>query len=177
MRVFGWKLCGWRTQSTRSLRWRRRIASLPYEEMVARIFGFVREIDNWGVCDSFCNTAKSVRKHREDFLEKVIDPLLEGGEFEVRVGLVMLLCHYVSPEYLAVIFDHVMRVKDREEYYIKMAIAWLMAECFIKFPDETGAVLAARVLPAWTQNKTISKIRDSYRVPKEVKEELVKLRG
>lgn len=152
------------------------IASLPYEEMRGRVFQFVRGIDNWGVCDTFCNTAKSVKKHREEFLEGVIDPLLDGGEFEVRVGLVMLLCHYVSAEYLSVIFDRVMRVKDREEYYIKMAVAWLMAECFIKFPDETGAVLMAGALPKWTQNKTISKIRDSYRVPEEVKEGLVKFR-
>lgn len=153
-------------------------ASLPYEDFKSRAPKFIKQIDNWGVCDTFCNTAKSVKKHREDFLASIIDPLLSpaAGEFEVRVALVMLLCHYVTPDYLAVIYDRVTAVKDREEYYVKMAIAWLLAECFVKFPDETYPLLAAKLLPAWTQNKTISKIRDSYRVPDEVKDALKQLR-
>ena len=80
------------------------------------------------------------------------------------------------PDYLAVIFDRVARVKDREEYYIRMAVAWLVCECFIKYPDETYGFLKSRILPTWTQNKSISKIRDSYRVPKEVKDALLTLK-
>ena len=155
------------------------IASLPYDEMKSRFPNFISQIDNWATCDTFCNTAKSIKKHRDDFLVTVLDPLFDSSsasEFEVRVALVMLLCHYVTPDYLAVIFDRVYAIKDREEYYIKMSVAWLLAECFIKFPDETYPILAAKTLPKWTQNKTISKIRDSYRVPPEVKSALLSLR-
>ena len=151
------------------------IASLPYEQMRQYLSDFVPKIDNWCTCDIFCNSLKSVKKHRADFLDQ-IDGLLDGPEFFARTALVCLLSHYVVPDYLAVIYDHIARVASREEYYVKMAIAWLTAECFIKFPDETWGILKSNLLPKWTQNKAISKIRDSYRVPLEVKQALLPLR-
>ncbi len=57
-----------------------------------------------------------------------------------------------------------------------MALAWLLAECFIKFPDETFSYLKSSNLDKWTFNKTISKISDSYRVDSELKKEVKKLR-
>ena len=83
-------------------------------------------------------------------------------------------CYYVDFDYLAVIFGVVERLAEREEYYVRMAIAWLLAECFIKFPDETMSYLAVSHLPKWTYNKTISKICDSLRVDEGIK---VILRG
>ena len=96
-------------------------------------------IDNWCTCDIFCSgMSRKIGKRREEFLELKVDGLLEAkDEFVVRAGLVILKCGYVSEEYLAVIFDRVERLAGREEYYIRMAIAWLVAECFIKYPEVT----------------------------------------
>jgi 3-methyladenine DNA glycosylase AlkD len=110
-------------------------------------------------------------------LESKVEGLLEANnEFAVRVGLVLLKCGYVSEDYLAVIFDRVERIVGREEYYIRMAIAWLVAECFIKYPEATLAYMKVSKLPKWTFNKTISKICDSCRVDEETKKTLKKLR-
>lgn len=79
-------------------------------------------------------------------------------------------------DYLFTIFDRVESLKNREEYYAKMAIAWLIAECFTKFPEETLGFMKSTELPKWTFNKTISKICDSYRVDDEMKELLRKMR-
>ncbi|MBR3138769.1 DNA alkylation repair protein [Candidatus Saccharibacteria bacterium] len=158
------------------------ISRLSYDDVLgakAVIFDSqISYIDNWCTCDVFCSGLKKlVRGHRDEVLEQRIDPLLESGaEFAVRVGLVLLKCYYVDYDYLAVIFDRVEKLKDRKEYYIKMAIAWLVAECFIKYPEETLAYLKISHLPKWTYNKTISKICDSYRVEPEVKEVLKKMR-
>ena len=152
------------------------IANLPYEEMKARLPKYAAKIDNWATTDMVVSTIKSIKKHREDFLPE-IDKFLESPhEFTVRTGLICLKAYYITSDYLAVIFDRITEVKNREEYYIKMAIAWLVSECFIKFPDETYGFLSSKILPAWTQNKSISKIRDSYRVPKEIKDSLLILR-
>lgn len=151
------------------------IASLPYDEMKTYLPTFIPQIDNWCTCDTFCNSLKSVRKHRDDFLNE-IDHLLDGPEFSARTALICLLSHYVVPDYLAVIYDRITRVANREEYYVKMATAWLVAECFIKFPDETWCFLQSGILPPWVQNKSISKIRDSYRVSPEAKQALLSLR-
>jgi hypothetical protein len=53
-----------------------------------------------------------------------------------------------------------------------MAIAWLLAECFIKIPDETFSYMKTSKLPKWTFNKTISKVSDSYRVDEDTKKML-----
>ena len=57
-----------------------------------------------------------------------------------------------------------------------MAISWLLAEMFIKYPKETACYLKIAKVNDFTFNKTISKICDSFRVAKETKEELKKLR-
>lgn len=152
------------------------IAKLSYEEMKKILPNYIKKVDNWATTDMVVSSLKSIKKHREDFLDEIDEFLKSSHEFTVRTGLVCLKSYYVTPEYLAVIFDRIKEVKDREEYYIRMAIAWLVAECFIKFPDETYGFLKSGILPSWTQNKTISKIRDSYRVPKEVKNALLELK-
>lgn len=154
------------------------VARLPYPEMLAQFDSQVGYIDNWCTCDIFCSRiAKAVRRHREEFLELKLEPLLKSSdEFAVRVGLMLLKTAYMDFDYLALIFDRVEKLADRDEYYIKMAIAWLLSECFIKFPEATLSYLKISHLPKWTFNKTISKICDSYRVEPEMKEFLKKLR-
>jgi len=153
------------------------ISRLGYEEMLSNFDSQVKLIGDWCTCDIFCASIKPlIKKHRQEFFEQKIDPLLKSKpEFHVRVGLVLLL-GYVSPDYLAVIFDRVESLRNREEYYIKMAIAWLVAECFIKYPEETMSYLHVSTLPAWTFNKAISKICDSYRVEDDAKKYLRTIR-
>ncbi len=153
------------------------VARLSYEKMLSLFDSQIKYIDNWCSCDIFCSALRPViKKHLPDFLDDKIEPLLTSKkEFSVRVGLVLLFS-YISPDYLALIYDRVESLAGREEYYIKMAIAWLLAECFIKFPDETLSYLKVSRLPKWTFNKTISKICDSYRVEDDVKSYLRTLR-
>jgi len=147
------------------------IARLPYNEMLKYYNSQINFLDNWCSVDTFCaSLRKSIKHHEADFLDQKVENLLNSeDEFTVRAGLVSLLDFYVHPDYLALIFDRVYQLKNRDEYYVKMAIAWLLAECFIKFPDETYAYLKTSNLPKWTLNKTISKICDSYRVDDSAK--------
>ena len=163
------------------------ICRLSYEEIVASrdelhskswFDSQINYIDNWCTCDIFCSgMCRKIGKHREEFLELKVDGLLGAkDEFAIRAGLVILKCGYVSEDYLALIFDRVEGLAGREEYYIRMAIAWLIAECFVKYPEVTLAYMRASRLPKWTFNKTISKICDSCRVDGETKKMLKKLR-
>ena len=148
------------------------IARLPYEKMLNWFDSQIEYIDDWSTCDTFCSAIRGrVIKHRADFLDRKVEELLDDKrEFAVRAGLVFLKCVYMDFDYLNLIFDRVEKLANREEYYIRMAIAWLIAECFIKFPEETFSYLKVSNLPKWTYNKAISKICDSYRVDLEVKD-------
>lgn len=163
------------------------ICRLPYEEILALQKAFNNKsyfdsqidiIDNWCTCDIFCSgIAKQIKNHRAEFLDLKIEKLLtDSREFAVRTGLVLLKCAYMDFDYLNLIFDRVENLRNREEYYIKMSSAWLIAECFTKYPEETFAYLKTTKLPKWTFNKTISKICDSYRVLEEDKALLRKMR-
>lgn len=151
------------------------IAGLPYAEMKKQMFNFVQLIDNWEVCDTFCASLKSVKKNKDDFLG-VVDELLERDEFYVRVGLICLMDYYLSPEDLPIVFEKILHVKNREEYYVRMAVAWCLATGFAKFPKETFDFFISAKLPKWTHNKTISKACESFRVDFDLKENLRKLR-
>ena len=154
------------------------IARLPYEKLLEYFDSQVDYIDDWSTCDTFCSAVgKMIKKHRTDFYEKKMENLLsDEREFAVRVGLVLLKCCYMEPDWLQVIYDYAERLASRDEYYVKMALAWLICECFIKFPKPTLGYLRASHLPKWTFNKAISKICDSYRVEPEMKDLLRKMR-
>ena len=57
-----------------------------------------------------------------------------------------------------------------------MATSWLLSICYIKQKDKTIIYLKNNNLDTFTIKKTISKICESYRVTKEEKENLKKVR-
>ena len=87
----------------------------------------------------------------------------------------MLLDHYVKEEYVNEIFKVIDNIKN-EEYYVEMGIAWLVAELYIKFPKQTMKYLINCNLNKFTYYKALQKARESYRVSKEEKEILNKMK-
>ena len=154
------------------------VARLSYEKMISVFDSQVEYLDNWAAVDTFLAALRNtVKGHEKEFFETKISLLLKSNkEYAARAGVVSLLDFYVSSEWLATIFNIVEEMGAREEYYVRMAVAWLVSECFIKFPEETLIYMKGSKLPAWTYNKAISKICDSFRVSKEDKDTLKKMR-
>lgn len=152
------------------------IASIKDEKSFNKHFTkFIKKIDNWAICDSFCNSIKIVEKYEDKYFEQSIELALNEQEFLSRVGLVTILNHFISEKNLDAIFDTLNKIES-DKFYINMAEAWLICEMYIHFPKETKEFLQRNKLNKFTQNKAISKIHDSYRVSAEEKEILNKLR-
>ena len=134
---------------------------------------FIKKIDNWAICDSFCSSLKIVRKYEKKYFKEAIDLALKKKEFISRVGLVIILNHFVKQENLNTIFNMLNNINS-DLFYINMAEAWLVCEIYIKHPEECKVFIAKNNLNNFTQNKAISKIRDSYRVSIQDKEMLNK---
>ena len=130
---------------------------------------YINKIDNWALCDSFCSSIKIVRKYEEKYFKEAIKMALNKEEFVSRVGIVMILNHFISQNNLDAIFDTLNKIQS-DKFYINMAEAWLVCEMYIKFSKETTKFIKKNNLNKFTQNKAISKIHDSYRVSKEEKE-------
>ena len=107
--------------------------ALKYEEFIKRVDKLVPLLNNWATCDTF--DAPCVKKHREEFLPFIKKYLQSDKEFTVRYGLVMLLHYYVEEEYLPLIFESVRNLK-KNDYYIMMGAAWLIAEVLVKHYEE-----------------------------------------
>ncbi len=145
------------------------------DELMIYFDNAVNLIDNWALCDTFCNSLKIVSKNKEYFLE-VIDKLIKSDKtYDIRVGLILLLCYYVEEKYLDLIFNYLDSIKS-DEYYVNMAEAWLICEIFIKYENIGLKYLELNHLNKFTVNKAISKIRDSYRVSEYMKDAILKFR-
>ena len=131
----------------------------------------IKKIDNWALCDSFCSSLKIVEKNKEKYFPEAIKLSLDEEEFISRVGLIIILNHFISKENLSIIMTTLNKIRS-DKFYINMAEAWLVCEMYTKFPEQTKRFLEDNKLNKFTQNKAISKIHDSYRVSKEEKEML-----
>ena len=136
---------------------------------------FVNEIDNWSVCDCFCCGLKFTKNNKE-LMWNFIQPYFKSKkEYEIRFGCVMLLNYFVEEKYLDRIFCIIENIKT-EDYYAKMAIAWLLSICYIKFPQITMNFLRITKINNWIYNKTIQKITESYRITTDTKQILKSLK-
>lgn len=143
-------------------------------DFIAAVADFVVLIDNWAVCDCVCSTLKLTAKHRQpvwDFLMQYKN----SDEYAVRFMVVMLMDYYLTDDYIDAVLD-ILKSINREEYYINMAIAWALSVAFVKYEAKVMPLLKNRELPPWIHNKTIQKIRESYRVSKETKAYLMSLK-
>lgn len=143
----------------------------PFDIFVKEIKSFVPKINNWAHGDLFCSALKRIKKHEEYFFTFLKPYLNSKAEFKVRFALVILLGYYVKEEYLTFIFETLDNF-SHQGYYAKMAAAWLLSVCFIKFPKQTFVYAKKSKLEPWTFKKGIEKTKQSFRVSKEFKEKL-----
>ena len=131
---------------------------------------FIPKINNWSICDSFCIGLKIVKKNKYKVLEFLRRYLDSDKEYYIRFSVVILLDFYVEEEYI----DRVLKELDRirhDGYYVKMAVAWAISTCYIKFPERTMKYLKEKnTLDNYTYNKSLQKICESLKIDKETKE-------
>lgn len=130
---------------------------------------FIPEIDNWAVCDITCAELKVTKKNLEkvwEFLENYIN---SDKEFETRFALVMYLDYYLNEIYIDKVLNKLDKLKNND-YYTKMAIAWLISVAYVKQKEKTMKFLKSNHLDKWTYNKSLQKIVESNRVSEEEKD-------
>jgi len=143
-------------------------AKMESNEAFQLITEFVPKINNWGVCDVCCSSFKIIAKDKEKLFAFLLPYLKSNSEFELRFAAVMFMDFFINEEYI----DRVLEIFDgihHNGYYVKMAVAWALSVCFVKFPDKTMKYLRDNNLDDWTYNKTLQKIVESFRVGDDIK--------
>lgn len=130
------------------------------EERIARICDFAATIENWAECDTVAATCKWIRRDKEKTFAAIGNLLASDKEYEVRFGVVLILCYYLDKAWLKRALDAVATVRH-PGYYVKMAVAWCISKAMIESEEEALPVLEAA--DPEIQKMARQKLRDSYR--------------
>lgn len=141
------------------------------EYYLQRVTRFVWIINSWSVCDTFKfgGGKRFVAENKERLWHYLVGWMHAQGEYEIRFGVVMSMQLFIDDEHIEQLLEEYDAIRH-DGYYVKMAVAWALSVCFVKFPEITMRYLKQNnALDDFTYNKTLQKIIESYRVDAETK--------
>lgn len=156
------------------------------EERMAMLEHYVPVLDNWAVCDSYCANAKWMARTDKETLWTFLQRYFHSEhEFEVRFAIVAAMTYLLKDEWLERVFQQLDRldftrivskytaIKGKPKtaqqgtapgatpYYVRMAVAWLLATTLAKFPEQTRAFARSSRLPDDVIRLYVRKARES----------------
>ena len=144
-----------------------------FDATVKRLDEFLPYVDNWATCDSV--SLKVLGKYPERLKSKIYEWLSSEHTYTVRYAIKMLMTHFLDERFNEAYMKSIAKIR-REEYYIKMMIAWYFATAFAKQYETSVKYLENKELDPWVHNKAIQKATESFRVTGEAKKYLKTLR-
>ncbi len=145
-------------------------SNLEFEEKLKYMKLIIPRIDSWAMTDTIIPTLKVKEKDLEKYWKFILYYLYSDKEFEIRYAVISMLDYFIVDKYI----DEVIKKLDEishEGYYVKMAVAWTLAEIGIKYNNKAMIFLKEHNnLDKFTYNKTLQKMIESYRISKEQKD-------
>lgn len=157
------------------------------KERFSMLGKYVPVIDNWAVCDTFCSNAKWMRCVDKNVLWGFLSPYFSSKrEFEVRFAVVAAMCCFLEEGWLNTLFPALVSIDydniksdyvtcttkaakpqtgtvcGQQPYYVRMAVAWLLATALAKFPEQTRCQLSRISLPDDVLRMYVRKAKESY---------------
>ena len=133
------------------------------EEKFDILEGFFLEMDDWAVCDIACGGL-----HRKDgfYLEKCLTYAKSPHIWTARFGIVAFMSNF---------YDKTKELREMaynivaEDYYIDMALAWLIQVLCIKNREVAIELLASEKISDTVKKMAVRKIKDSFRISRQDK--------
>lgn len=140
----------------------------------AFLLDYLSRADSWVDTDTL--KPLDLKKNNDWWWNLGYELRASNNTFTRRYGVVMLLSFASDSSRADSIIDILSSFTDEEEYYVNMALAWVICEMMIKQRDKAIKLFDNNALPPFVINKAISKCRDSYRVSPQDKEFLLQFR-
>lgn len=140
------------------------LCKLPFESKKCYLEEFALTLENWAVCDT--NTVKVPRNERSQYFKFFCELCVRNEPFVCRYGVVNLLANYLDSEHVDAIFTLLAKI-SYGNYYVDMAVAWLIATAMAKCPSQTVQFVegdARKALNTFTYNKALQKMTESRRI-------------
>lgn len=145
-----------------------------YKKATALLDEFLPFVDNWATCDMI--KIPAFKNHMTELYSEIPEWLADDNSYTVRFGIKMLMDFFLGEKFTVECAEKVCSV-ERDEYYVRMMIAWYFATALAKNYDEIIPYIENNRLEKWTHNKTIQKAIESYRITDEQKAYLRTLRN
>ncbi len=144
-------------------------AKLPFEEKSVYLAKFADTLENWAVCDS--SKVNVPKAEREKYFKFFAEMCKAQKTFTIRYGITNLMDNFLDEQHIDAVLQLLMQV-NYGEYYVDMAVAWLLATAFAKCRESTKAFLTGqgKKLPVFVYNKALQKMRESFRILPEDKQ-------
>lgn len=141
---------------------------LDFIEISKLLDKFIPNIDNWATCDLVCSNLKIFKNNQSLGFEYIKKIIANPSLWSKRFGIVLLLDYYVNEKYIDEVLALISDIKDCD-YYVEMAIAWLLSVAYIKYQDKVLMLLKGKNISTRVIKMTVKKVNESYRVSLEDK--------
>lgn len=134
---------------------------------------FLPYVDNWATSDTL--PPKIFNKHKDMILPYAKKWIESCETYKIRFGVDCLMTFFLDDDFDEEHLKIVGAIKS-DEYYVNMMRAWYYATALAKQYEKTIKFIESKVLDKWTQNKSIQKAKESFRITTEQKEYLETLK-
>jgi len=140
---------------------------IPFNDLIKYLDKYILKLNSWGQVDSVVSNLKIFKKEQKlgfGYAKKLIR---NKKTFIKRFGIIILLDYFLHDEYIDKVLELVSKIKS-DDYYVKMAISWLMSVSYIKYKEKT-LVYLVNIKDDFIYNQSLSKIVDSRRIDDDEK--------
>lgn len=143
----------------------------PFQELLNLLRGYLPYIENWAICDMTVGGLKQFKSkiNKEEGFSFACECVKAPSCWHYRFGTVLFLRYFICDEYIEKILN-LAKEQEREEYYAKMAAAWLLAETYLFYPNLTIKAIDSGDFSNWVVQKGLQKMIESNRISDEDKE-------
>ena len=141
-----------------------------FEQQMGFLQGKLGEANSWIITDSL---QQVIRKAPAEAFEPYYEKWAKDKREYARRFAYVYAMRYYREDNIGFFLD---RLLYDERYYVLMAQAWMLATFAIGHFAEVVAFLKRKDIPKTLARKTISKMRDSYRISPEQKEIVKRIR-
>lgn len=140
---------------------------IPFLELTDYLNEYLKKVNNWAHVDLLVSNLKIFSKNQELGFKYAKKLIKSKNNWIKRCGIIIMLNYYLHDIYIDKVLEIVSKIKT-DDYYVKMAIAWLMSISYIKYKEKT-LIYLVNIKDNFIYNKTLSKIIDSKRISDDEK--------
>lgn len=145
-------------------------ARVPFDRKTNALRTILPCLDSWAMTDTIVPTLKPRKQELEQVRAFALECLAGQEEYTVRFGVIMLMDYFLTQEETAWTAEQLTAIRD-ERYYVRMAVAWCLAEMAVHDPQRVLQILREGKLDTFTHRKTIQKMQESLRISPQLQQE------